>query len=316
MLLASLGATTGGDLDLDIINAPSSPRETSKTARGKANANIINIAHLCRVQRREGRGGCSHTPGDTHSSATSPSPLLGGGGCGARSGTSGWRFPGGSPVKLTGTGPEKVPSIIATVPVTVPGGGGSKKREERFPGRGGCVGGRQRSRSGGHTKPRPQGSRPRPSQAGPESPGGEGECARAEPAPPPEPRPPRRDSRPPSGPPRPPVCAPAQRAPLGGRNRGEGVRRATPAASLGPKSPPASPAEAAVAAGVEGVAAPRGPGRRGGICPPQAVLVTPGPLPSSAQVSVPFAGRGRRAAAGSRFAAALADGWMPRTLES
>lgn len=225
-------------------------------------------------------------------------------------------FPGGSPVKLTGTGPEKVPSIIATVPVTVPGGGGSKKREERFPGRGGCVGGRQRSRFGGHTKPRPQGSRPRPSQAGPESPGGEGECARAEPAPPPEPRPPRRDSRPPSGPPRPPVCAPAQRAPLGGRNRGEGVRRATPATSLGPKSPPASPAEAAAAAGVEGVAAPRGPGRRGGICPPQAVLVTPGPLPSSAQVSVPFAGRGRRAAAGSRFAAALADGWMPRTLES
>lgn len=128
---ASLGATTGGDLDLDIINAPLSPRETIKTGHGKANANIINIVHLCSVQRREGWSGCSHTPGDTHSSATSPSPLLGGGGCRVRSGTSGWRVPR---LELTGTRPEKVSSILASCSChcTVV----SARREERLLGRG------------------------------------------------------------------------------------------------------------------------------------------------------------------------------------
>lgn len=144
---ASLGATTGGDLDLDIINAPLSPRETIKTGHGKANANIINIVHLCSVQRREGWSGCSHTPGDTHNSATSSSPLLGGGDCRVRSGTSGWRVPR---LELTGTRPE-VSSILASCSLSL-SCGVSKERGEASGSRR-TRRGRQRSFFGGHIKP-------------------------------------------------------------------------------------------------------------------------------------------------------------------
>lgn len=135
---ASLGATTGRDLDLDIINAPLSPRETIKTGHGKATANIINTVHLCSVQWREGWSGCSHTPGD---------PQLGdvdvasAGRWGLQGAVWHIRLAGSREVprlELTGTRPEKVSSILASCSCHCPVV--SARREERFLGRGEHVG--------------------------------------------------------------------------------------------------------------------------------------------------------------------------------
>lgn len=228
---------------------------------GKANANIINIAHLCWVHWKESGGRCSRTPGDTHSSAaTSPSPLLGDRGCEARSGTSGCRLPRRlSRVKLTGTRPEKflISPLAVLVTVTL----GQQEESAKVLGRGG----HERIIKGPvlEVTLSPCLRVPTPLTATAREPGGAGEARarRTHPAPgaPPTTRglPPIQLSAPPSY-----VCAgaalPGREEPREGARRAGPGARATPATSLGPGSPPVSPAEAAAGAGVEGVVAPGG----------------------------------------------------------
>lgn len=230
------------------------------------------------MQWREGWGARSHTPGDTHSTATSPSPLLGDGSCGARSGTSGCQVPRRLPrVKLTGTRPEKVPSIPAScschchvrsakrerkcflgaadtkgtskVPfwrsrkasaLRVPAQGGWEKKKKRVPA--------QVPQSQCQPAKRSRRMRARRTHPRPQSPAHHS-ATPAHPAVSPALLSVRRRSAP-----------PGREEPREGARRAGPGARATLATSLSPRSPPVSPAEAAAAARVEGVVAPGGEG--------------------------------------------------------
>lgn len=272
---------------------------------GKANANIINIAHLCWVHWKERWGGCSHTPGDTHSSATSPSPLLDDRGCEARSGTSGCRLPRRLPrVKLTGTRPEKF--LVSPLAVLVTVTSGQQEERAKVLGRGGyerLIKGPVLEVTLSPCLRVP--TQARPSRPVPESQEEPAMRARAEPTPPPEPRPPPGDSRPSSCQPRPPVCAPAQRF-LGARNPGRagGARARERARRRQPHSAPGH-------LPCHQLRQPLGPASRAwwlravGVCPPPGRARCPRASPLERTGESPL----RRAGPlQNRFAAALGDG--------
>lgn len=143
-------------------------------------------------------------------------------------------------LELIGTRPEKVSSILASCSCHCPVV--SARREKRFLGRGEHVGLSKVLFWRSH-KALAQGSRPKPLQAVPES-QEERASARAQNMPHPiQPRPPRRTpAHPAVGPTHSSVrlrLAPARcQAPREGARRAGPGARATPATSLGPKSPP------------------------------------------------------------------------------